>query len=72
MIVMDLCFLQHVYTEEYEQQKGKGSFPAMITPGYQMAKKAHDIASDVSTTIVDMVSHTVLDISHLIVGIGNM
>lgn len=71
MIVMDLIFLQHVYTEEYEQQKGKGSFPAMITPGYQMAKKAHDIASDVSTTIVDMVSHTVLDISHLIVGIGN-
>uniref|UniRef100_A0A671KWH0 Nebulin-related-anchoring protein-like n=1 Tax=Sinocyclocheilus anshuiensis TaxID=1608454 RepID=A0A671KWH0_9TELE len=36
----------HAYTEEYEQQKGKGSFPAMITPGYQMAKKAHDIASD--------------------------
>uniref|UniRef100_A0A671KPX3 Nebulin-related-anchoring protein-like n=1 Tax=Sinocyclocheilus anshuiensis TaxID=1608454 RepID=A0A671KPX3_9TELE len=39
-------FSQHAYTEEYEQQKGKGSFPAMITPGYQMAKKAHDIASD--------------------------
>uniref|UniRef100_A0A672MEM2 SH3 domain-containing protein n=1 Tax=Sinocyclocheilus grahami TaxID=75366 RepID=A0A672MEM2_SINGR len=36
----------HAYTEEYEQQKGKGSFPAMITPGYQTAKKAHDIASD--------------------------
>uniref|UniRef100_A0A673N4F3 Nebulin-related-anchoring protein-like n=1 Tax=Sinocyclocheilus rhinocerous TaxID=307959 RepID=A0A673N4F3_9TELE len=36
----------HAYTEEYEQQRGKGSFPAMITPGYQMAKKAHDIASD--------------------------
>uniref|UniRef100_A0A8C2HNQ5 Nebulin-related anchoring protein n=1 Tax=Cyprinus carpio TaxID=7962 RepID=A0A8C2HNQ5_CYPCA len=36
----------HAYTEEYEQQKGKGSFPAMITPGYKMAKKAHDIASD--------------------------
>uniref|UniRef100_A0A673N4E9 Nebulin-related-anchoring protein-like n=1 Tax=Sinocyclocheilus rhinocerous TaxID=307959 RepID=A0A673N4E9_9TELE len=39
-------FSQHAYTEEYEQQRGKGSFPAMITPGYQMAKKAHDIASD--------------------------
>uniref|UniRef100_A0A8C1IAT4 Nebulin-related anchoring protein n=1 Tax=Cyprinus carpio TaxID=7962 RepID=A0A8C1IAT4_CYPCA len=39
-------FSQHAYTEEYEQQKGKGSFPAMITPGYKMAKKAHDIASD--------------------------
>uniref|UniRef100_A0A8C1NTL3 Nebulin-related anchoring protein n=1 Tax=Cyprinus carpio TaxID=7962 RepID=A0A8C1NTL3_CYPCA len=37
----------HAYTEKYEQEKGKGSFPAMITPGYQMAKKAHDIASDV-------------------------
>ncbi|KAL6475362.1 hypothetical protein MHYP_G00164020 [Metynnis hypsauchen] len=39
-------FSQHAYTEEYEQQRGKGSFPAMITPGYQMAKKASDIASD--------------------------
>lgn len=39
---------QHAYTEEYEQQRGKGSFPAMITPGYQMAKKANDMASDVS------------------------
>lgn len=40
---------QHAYTEEYEQQRGKGSFPAMITPGYQMAKKANDMASDVSS-----------------------
>ncbi|XP_017338645.1 nebulin-related-anchoring protein isoform X4 [Ictalurus punctatus] len=39
-------FSQHAYTEEYEQQRGKGSFPAMITPGYQMAKKANDMASD--------------------------
>uniref|UniRef100_A0AAR2J8C6 LIM zinc-binding domain-containing protein n=1 Tax=Pygocentrus nattereri TaxID=42514 RepID=A0AAR2J8C6_PYGNA len=39
-------FSQHAYTEEYEQQRGKGSFPAMITPGYQMAKRASDIASD--------------------------
>ncbi|KAJ8365193.1 hypothetical protein SKAU_G00140240 [Synaphobranchus kaupii] len=35
-----------VYAEEYEQQRGKGSFPAMITPAYQLAKKAHDLASD--------------------------
>uniref|UniRef100_A0A669EAX6 Nebulin-related anchoring protein n=1 Tax=Oreochromis niloticus TaxID=8128 RepID=A0A669EAX6_ORENI len=34
------------YTEEYEQQRGKGSFPAMITPGYHLAKKAQEIASD--------------------------
>ncbi|XP_026880654.2 nebulin-related-anchoring protein [Electrophorus electricus] len=39
-------FSQHAYIEDYEQQRGKGSFPAMITPGYQMAKKAHDMASD--------------------------
>ncbi|XP_066519159.1 nebulin-related-anchoring protein [Hoplias malabaricus] len=39
-------FSQLAYTEEYEQQRGKGSFPAMITPGYQVAKKANDIASD--------------------------
>lgn len=36
------------YTEEYEQSKGKGSFPAMITPGYEMAKKANTLASNVS------------------------
>uniref|UniRef100_A0A8C8IKB6 LIM zinc-binding domain-containing protein n=1 Tax=Oncorhynchus tshawytscha TaxID=74940 RepID=A0A8C8IKB6_ONCTS len=34
------------YTEEYEQQRGKGSFPAMITPAYQLAKKAQAHASD--------------------------
>uniref|UniRef100_A0A4W4EJZ7 LIM zinc-binding domain-containing protein n=1 Tax=Electrophorus electricus TaxID=8005 RepID=A0A4W4EJZ7_ELEEL len=34
------------FSQDYEQQRGKGSFPAMITPGYQMAKKAHDMASD--------------------------
>ncbi|TSK14755.1 Nebulin-related-anchoring protein [Bagarius yarrelli] len=39
-------FSQHAYTEKYEQQRGKGSFPAMITPGYQIAKKANDMASD--------------------------
>ncbi|XP_053196690.1 nebulin-related-anchoring protein isoform X1 [Scomber japonicus] len=35
------------YTEEYEQSKGKGSFPAMITPGYQTAKNANTLASSV-------------------------
>uniref|UniRef100_UPI003AAD81BA nebulin-related-anchoring protein n=1 Tax=Centroberyx gerrardi TaxID=166262 RepID=UPI003AAD81BA len=39
-------FSQIAYTEQYEQQRGKGSFPAMITPGYQLAKKAQDHASD--------------------------
>ncbi|XP_033975789.1 nebulin-related-anchoring protein isoform X1 [Trematomus bernacchii] len=33
------------YTEEYEESKGKGSFPAMITPGYQAAKAANTLAS---------------------------
>lgn len=41
-------FLQIAYTEEFEQQRGKGSFPAMITPGYYLAKKAQENASDVS------------------------
>nr|XP_033799617.1 nebulin-related-anchoring protein isoform X1 [Geotrypetes seraphini] len=35
------------YTEDYEQQRGKGSFPAMITPAYQIAKKANELASEV-------------------------
>lgn len=39
-------FSQIAYTEEYEQQRGKGSFPAMITPGYHLAKKAQEHASD--------------------------
>uniref|UniRef100_A0A673IN16 Nebulin-related-anchoring protein-like n=1 Tax=Sinocyclocheilus rhinocerous TaxID=307959 RepID=A0A673IN16_9TELE len=50
-----LCFLSVMlyvdskvkYTEEFEQSKGKGSFPAMITPGYAMAKKANTLASNV-------------------------
>uniref|UniRef100_A0A8C7DMU9 Nebulin-related anchoring protein n=1 Tax=Oncorhynchus kisutch TaxID=8019 RepID=A0A8C7DMU9_ONCKI len=43
----DVCSsLQIAYTEEYEQQRGKGSFPAMITPAYQLAKKAQAHASD--------------------------
>lgn len=35
------------YTEEYEQTNAKGSFPAMITPGYQAAKQANSLASNV-------------------------
>ncbi|XP_058527607.1 nebulin-related-anchoring protein isoform X4 [Ochotona princeps] len=35
------------YVEDYEQQRGKGSFPAMITPAYQRAKKANQLASQV-------------------------
>lgn len=41
-------FFQVRYTEAYEQQRGKGSFPAMITPAYQIAKRANELASDVS------------------------
>uniref|UniRef100_A0A3B5BEZ1 Nebulin related anchoring protein n=1 Tax=Stegastes partitus TaxID=144197 RepID=A0A3B5BEZ1_9TELE len=37
----------YAYTEEYEQQRGKGSFPAHLTPGYQMSKKATEQASDI-------------------------
>ncbi|XP_056883449.1 nebulin-related-anchoring protein isoform X2 [Takifugu flavidus] len=39
-------FSQIAYTEEFEHQRGKGSFPAMITPGYYLAKKAQENASD--------------------------
>uniref|UniRef100_A0A8C9WY48 Nebulin-related anchoring protein n=1 Tax=Sander lucioperca TaxID=283035 RepID=A0A8C9WY48_SANLU len=39
----------YAYTEEYEQQRGKGSFPAHLTPGYKMSKKAGEQASDVSS-----------------------
>lgn len=35
------------YTEEYAQSNGKGSFPAMITPGYLAAKQANTLASNV-------------------------
>ncbi|KAM6951259.1 nebulin-related-anchoring protein [Aplochiton taeniatus] len=37
----------YAYTEEYEQQRGKGSFPAHLTPGYKVTKKATELASDV-------------------------
>lgn len=39
--------LQQGYTEDCEQQQGKGSFPAMITPAYQRAKTANQLASQV-------------------------
>ncbi|NWH22809.1 NRAP protein, partial [Grus americana] len=35
------------YMDEYEERRGKGSFPAMITPAYQNAKKANELASDI-------------------------
>uniref|UniRef100_A0A8I6AB88 Nebulin-related anchoring protein n=1 Tax=Rattus norvegicus TaxID=10116 RepID=A0A8I6AB88_RAT len=35
------------YSEECEEHRGKGSFPAMITPAYQNAKKANELASDI-------------------------
>ncbi|XP_037134487.1 nebulin-related-anchoring protein isoform X1 [Syngnathus acus] len=37
----------YAYTEEYEQRKGKGSFPAHLTPGYKMSKKASEQASNI-------------------------
>ncbi|XP_065805934.1 nebulin-related-anchoring protein isoform X1 [Labrus bergylta] len=37
----------YAYTEAYEQQRGKGSFPAHLTPGYKMSKKASEQASDI-------------------------
>lgn len=43
---------QQEYTEDYEQQKGKGSFPAMITPAYQRAKRANQLASQVSVLVL--------------------
>lgn len=42
---------QQGYLEEYQEHRGKGSFPAMITPAYQNAKKANELASDVSTAL---------------------
>lgn len=39
------------YMDEYEEHRGKGSFPAMITPAYLNAKKANELASDVSMNL---------------------
>lgn len=53
--------LQLKYTEEYEQQRGKGSFPAMITPAYLIAKRANELASNVSfksKLCMNWLSHT--------------
>ncbi|CAO2585902.1 Nebulin-related-anchoring protein [Lemmus lemmus] len=36
-----------VYSEECDEPRGKGSFPAMITPAYQNAKKANELASNI-------------------------
>ncbi|XP_045147414.1 nebulin-related-anchoring protein isoform X1 [Echinops telfairi] len=35
------------YSEEWGEPRGKGSFPAMITPAYRNAKKAHELVSDI-------------------------
>lgn len=43
---------QQEYTEGYEDQRGKGSFPAMITPAYQRAKRANQLASQVSALLI--------------------
>lgn len=43
-----LSSVQYAYMEEYERQRGKGSFPAHLTPGYMISKKASEQASDVS------------------------
>lgn len=45
-----MLILQLQYTEEYELRQGKGSFPAMITPGYQVAKRATQLSSNVSVS----------------------
>lgn len=51
MVARDSKFVflfQVRYTEDYKQQRGKGSFPAMTTPAYQIARRANELASDVS------------------------
>lgn len=50
-----LPWKQYVYNEGYEQQRGKGSFPAHFTPGYQVAKKAGEMASKVSVQMCDCI-----------------
>lgn len=51
------------YTEDCEQQRGKGSFPAMITPAYQIAKRANELASDVSVHSNAAILHRKLEVS---------
>ena len=50
-----MLILQLQYTEEYELRQGKGSFPAMITPGYQVAKRATQLSSNVSVSFFNHV-----------------
>ncbi|XP_052038988.1 nebulin-related-anchoring protein isoform X3 [Apodemus sylvaticus] len=45
MTSVDHC--GQVYSEECDGPRGKGSFPAMITPAYQNAKKANELVSDI-------------------------
>ncbi|XP_072883891.1 nebulin-related-anchoring protein isoform X1 [Hemitrygon akajei] len=42
-----LKYTQPEFSAEFEEAKGKGSFPAMITPAYYSAKRANDLASDI-------------------------
>lgn len=50
-----MLIFQIQYTEEYELRQGKGSFPAMITPGYQVAKRATQLSSNVSVSFLNHV-----------------
>uniref|UniRef100_UPI00398F8E11 nebulin-related-anchoring protein isoform X2 n=1 Tax=Pristiophorus japonicus TaxID=55135 RepID=UPI00398F8E11 len=40
-------YSQPEYAADYEETRGKGSFPAMITPAYYNAKRANELASDI-------------------------
>ncbi|XP_041065834.1 nebulin-related-anchoring protein isoform X2 [Carcharodon carcharias] len=40
-------YSQPEYSADSEETRGKGSFPAMITPAYYNAKKANELASDI-------------------------
>lgn len=55
------------YSEEYGESKGKGSFPAMITPGYQAAKNANTLASNVSnlTTKTELLAPYIFVVGYL-------
>ncbi|XP_055502863.1 nebulin-related-anchoring protein isoform X3 [Leucoraja erinacea] len=40
-------YTQPEFSADFEDGRGKGSFPAMITPAYNHAKRANDLASDI-------------------------
>ncbi|XP_038678189.1 LOW QUALITY PROTEIN: nebulin-related-anchoring protein [Scyliorhinus canicula] len=40
-------YSQPEYSADSEETRGKGSFPAMITPAYYNAKRANELASDI-------------------------